>query len=48
MTNQQSETLVYTNDKCVGCHKCISVCPVLTANKSVDEDGQHRLSLIHI
>lgn len=43
MTNQQSESLVYTNDKCVGCHKCISVCPVLTANKSVDEDGQHRI-----
>lgn len=43
MANQQSESLVYTNDKCVGCHKCISVCPVLTANKSVDEDGQHRI-----
>lgn len=43
MVNQQSESLVYTNEKCVGCHKCISVCPVLTANKSVEEDGQHKI-----
>lgn len=43
MVNQQSESLVYTNDKCVGCHKCISVCPVLTANQSVEEDGQHKI-----
>ena len=27
-------TLVYTNDKCQGCNRCISVCPVLTANYS--------------
>ncbi len=43
MVNQQSESLVYTNDKCVGCHKCISVCPVLTANQSVEENGQHKI-----
>lgn len=28
-------TLVYTNEKCQGCNRCISVCPVLTANYSV-------------
>ena len=22
--------LVYTNEKCIGCNKCISVCPVAT------------------
>jgi len=43
MANQQSEALVYTNDKCVGCHKCISVCPVLTANKAIDENGQNKI-----
>ncbi len=33
--------LVYTNEKCQGCNRCISVCPVLTANFSVQsEDGQ--------
>ncbi len=36
-TNQ----LIYTNDKCQGCNRCISVCPVLTANYSVQsEEGQ--------
>ena len=37
--------LVYTNDKCIGCNKCISVCPVLTANKSVEVDGK---AMIHV
>ena len=33
--------LVYTNDKCVACNKCISVCPVLSANRAVvDENGK--------
>ena len=27
--------LVYTNDDCVGCNRCISVCPVLQANHAV-------------
>lgn len=43
MANQQAEALVYTNDQCVGCHKCISVCPVLTANKAVEEHGQNKI-----
>lgn len=43
MANQQAEALVYTNDQCVGCHKCISVCPVLTANKAVEENGQNKI-----
>lgn len=33
--------LVFTNERCQGCNRCISVCPVLTANYSVQtEDGQ--------
>ncbi len=33
--------LVYTNDKCVACNKCISVCPVPGANHAViDENGK--------
>ncbi len=43
MANQQSEALVYTNGQCVGCHKCISVCSVLTANRAVEENGQNRI-----
>ena len=35
--------IVFTNDKCIGCNKCISVCPVLTANYAVIEDKQERI-----
>lgn len=24
--------MVFTNEKCIGCNKCIRTCPVLTAN----------------
>ena len=30
---------VYTNENCIGCNKCISVCPVITANRAVEKDG---------
>jgi len=30
--------LVYTNEKCIGCNKCISVCPVIVANRAVKTD----------
>ena len=29
---------VYTNENCIGCNKCISVCPVITANRAVEKD----------
>ncbi|MCH5250268.1 MAG: 4Fe-4S binding protein [Lachnospiraceae bacterium] len=39
MTNRTTG-LVYTNDKCVACNKCISTCPVPKANRAVMmEDG---------
>ena len=41
--NQKTDTLIYTNDNCVGCNKCISVCPVLTANRAVEENGENRI-----
>lgn len=36
----EKKGLVYTNEHCIGCNKCISVCPVLTANKAVERDGK--------
>jgi len=36
----RENTLVYTNEKCQGCNRCISVCPVLTANYSVPAGGK--------
>lgn len=43
MANQKTDSLVFTNDNCVGCNKCISVCPVLTANHAVIEDGKNKI-----
>ena len=43
MANQPLEALVYTNDNCVGCNKCISACPVLTANRAVEEKGKNKI-----
>lgn len=40
-----NEGLVYTNARCVGCNKCISVCPVIGANVSVSNDGRTRLEV---
>lgn len=37
--------LVYTNEKCQGCNRCISVCPVLTANYSVQSEGGQRIEV---
>ena len=33
--------LVYTNDKCIGCNRCIMTCPISGANKSVSKDGRN-------
>ena len=43
MANQKVDSLVYTNDNCIGCNKCISVCPVLTANHAVIENGENKI-----
>lgn len=45
MANQTFDSLVYTNDNCVGCNKCISVCPVLTANHAVIENGKNKIQV---
>lgn len=36
-------SLVITNEKCIGCNKCISACPVLTANHAVEENGKSKI-----
>lgn len=43
MANQPLDALVYTNENCVGCNKCISACPVLTANRAVEEEGKNKI-----
>lgn len=40
-----NEGTVYTNGKCVGCNRCISVCPTIGANVSISTDGKTRLEV---
>ena len=40
---KQRHGLIFTNDKCIGCNRCIMVCPVPGANKSVVKDGKNRI-----
>lgn len=35
--------LVYTNSNCIGCNRCVSVCPVLSANVSQILGGENRI-----
>ncbi len=45
MEHNKATTLVYTNEKCQGCNRCISVCPVLTANYSVASGNGQRIEV---
>lgn len=38
-----NEGLIYTNQNCIGCNRCISGCPVIGANVSVKERGLNRI-----
>lgn len=40
-----TQPLVYTNEKCQGCNRCISACPVLTAIHSVAAVGGQRIEV---
>ena len=40
-----NQGLIYTNEKCVGCNRCISVCPVITANISTTRNGRQRIDV---
>ncbi len=36
-----NQGIIYTNDNCIGCNRCISCCPVMDANISVTKDGRN-------
>ena len=38
-------SLVFTNDKCIGCNKCISICSCVGANVSHIVDGKNRIDV---
>ncbi len=45
MNQNKIYSLVYTNEKCQGCNRCISVCPVLTANYSIQSGSERRIEV---
>lgn len=40
-----NEGLVFTNEKCQGCNRCISVCPVTQANHATMESGENIINV---
>lgn len=38
-----NEGLIYTNQNCIGCNRCISGCPVLGANVAVSINGRNHI-----
>ena len=45
MGMEQKQSLVFTNDKCIGCNKCINVCSCLGACVSHIVDGKTRIDV---
>lgn len=42
---KENDSLVFTNDKCIGCNKCISVCSCVGACVSNEVDGKNRIDV---
>ena len=40
-----AKSLVFTNDKCIGCNKCISVCSCIGACVASEVDGRNHISV---
>ena len=38
--SNENKGLIYTNDSCIGCNKCIKRCPILGANIAYTENGR--------
>ena len=39
------ENVLFTNEKCIGCNKCIKDCPAIYANVASVEDGKNVISI---
>lgn len=42
---QKQNSLVFTNDKCIGCNRCISVCSCIGACIAEEKDGKKRIAV---
>ncbi len=45
MNKYGRDSLIYTNDLCTGCNRCISACPVLCANQSIGDGNMQRIDV---
>lgn len=45
INNSYESSLVFTNDNCIGCNKCISVCSCVGACISNESDGKNRIDV---
>ncbi len=43
LRDMKQESIVFTNDNCIGCNKCIKVCSAVGACISKEEDGKARI-----
>ena len=43
--DKYNKGVIYTNDKCIGCNKCLSSCSLLGANVSIVKDGVARMEI---
>ena len=41
----EKNSIVYTNDNCIGCNKCIKVCSAIGACVSTEEKGKARIEV---
>lgn len=39
------QSLVYTNEECIACNKCIGACSCIGANVSAEKDGKYRIDV---
>lgn len=42
---RKNDSILYTTDSCIGCNKCVSVCPTIGANVSVSGHGANMVSV---
>lgn len=42
---EEKESLVFTNDNCIGCNKCIGVCSCIGACVSHEVNGKNRIDV---
>lgn len=45
MSNKKVQDIIFTNDNCVGCNRCIASCPILGACVAVTKNGKNRVEV---